>query len=258
MHRTLAMIDNGIPPTWQDLQAQVAVILKECGMRAEVERNVPTARGLVNLDVWAADPETTPPITVACECKHWRSSVPKAVVHSFRTVMADAGASVGLIVSAAGFQKGAYEAVAYSNIRLVTWLEFQQLFEERWYQRYFVRIARQELARLMEFCDPKNWHVRKLAKALGIECERRTLLYKHHPLAYLILPYVFYGFPMRPTLPLRATLETGVDDPVRLPDDMLDADTYRTLLGALCKHAQQAIAEIDAAFGGPWWSAGPK
>ncbi len=248
------MIDNLIPPTWQDLQIQVAAILKECGMRVEVECDVHTARGLVNLDVWAIDPETGPPTTIACECKHWRSAVPKSVVHSFRTVVADIGASAGFIVSASGFQKGAYETAAYSNIRLTTWFEFQQLFEERWYHRHFVFVAKQELSRLMEFCEPNNWHVRQLAKALDKKYDIQNLRYKHHPLAYLILPYAFYQSPMRPILPLRATLEIGVDDPARLPEDVLDALTYRALLSALSQYAQRAIAEIDIAFRGLWWS----
>jgi hypothetical protein len=53
-------------------------------------------------------------------------------VHSFRTVIADMGADVGIIISANGFQRGAMAAAALTNIRLMTWEEFQQAFETRW------------------------------------------------------------------------------------------------------------------------------
>ena len=47
-------------------------------------------------------------------------------------MVADSGAQAGFIVSEVGFQKGARDAVHKSNVTLLTWSEFQELFYERW------------------------------------------------------------------------------------------------------------------------------
>ena len=67
-----------------------------------------------------------------CECKLSSKPVSQHVVHSFRTVVADIGADIGIIISAKGFQRGAVAAAAMTNIRLLPWDEFQQTFENRW------------------------------------------------------------------------------------------------------------------------------
>jgi hypothetical protein len=49
------LIEANSPGRWQDLDAQVAQILKEWGYDVEVQKNVQLARGDVNIDVWADD-----------------------------------------------------------------------------------------------------------------------------------------------------------------------------------------------------------
>ncbi len=45
-------IETNAPTTWQDLEANVARILEECGYAIEVQKNVQLAgRGDVNIDV---------------------------------------------------------------------------------------------------------------------------------------------------------------------------------------------------------------
>jgi hypothetical protein len=51
---------------------------------------------------------------------------------TFRTVMADTGAHRGYIISRAGFQSGAFEATANTNIDLVTFAKLQEIFSDRW------------------------------------------------------------------------------------------------------------------------------
>lgn len=69
---------------------------------------------------------------IVCECKFWNSSVPKEKVHAFRTVVQDSGASLGLLISQAGFQSGAIEAANLSNVRLMTWNEFTDIIADKW------------------------------------------------------------------------------------------------------------------------------
>jgi len=83
--------------------------------------------------VYAMDVTRQPRLLILCECKLWKSKVPQNVVRGFRTVMQDSGAHVGYIISSSGFQKGAFESAANTNLHLVTWEEFQQAFYERWF-----------------------------------------------------------------------------------------------------------------------------
>jgi restriction system protein len=57
------------PESWQDLEARVAQVLRECGFEVEVGKSVTLARGDVNIDVWADD-HSSPPNVIAIECRN--------------------------------------------------------------------------------------------------------------------------------------------------------------------------------------------
>jgi len=97
------MIENEPGADWRDLQRRVAAILHECGFASETGKKLATARGTVEIDVYATDPTTTPPGNYLCECKRWKTHVPQAEVQTFRTIMADAGA-----ISVSSFQQEAF------------------------------------------------------------------------------------------------------------------------------------------------------
>jgi len=127
---------------WKGLQSRVSKILEECGLVAETEKTILLARGKAEVDVYAIDPSTTPESIYICECKRWASRVPQGEVQTFRTVVSDAGAHFGLFISAGGFQSGAHDVVQYSNIRLLDWITFQQLFLERWCTSFWIPTVR--------------------------------------------------------------------------------------------------------------------
>jgi len=70
------------------------------------------------------------------------------VVQQFRTIISDAGANLGIIISQKKFQSGAYEEADKTNVRLYSWLDFQKAFEERW-----TNAMVQSLERLRRECD---------------------------------------------------------------------------------------------------------
>jgi hypothetical protein len=119
------------PTTWQELQKYVADILAHCDYDVTVEKDVETARGKVNLDVYAFR-AIGYNNRIICECKNWDNNIPQHVIHSFRTVVNDFGASHGFIIAKKGFQSGAYEAVKHSNISILTWDEFVETFTDDW------------------------------------------------------------------------------------------------------------------------------
>ncbi len=127
------MIFSSEPTDWSDLQNKVAQVFSEFGCVVTVEKDISTTRGTVNVDVYVEDTTKSPNLIYICECKHWESSIPKSTVHSFRTVISDYGAHVGYLITKKGYQSGAYEAASNSNIMLLTWNEFQELFFDAWY-----------------------------------------------------------------------------------------------------------------------------
>lgn len=120
------------PADWRELQDRVAQLFSEIGCDVKVAEQVKLVRGEKEIDVSVRDPQTTPASVYLCECKFWSKPVPQEVIHSFRTVLSDFGAHRGFIISRAGFQAGAKEAVKKTNLDLLTFEEFQSLFFDRW------------------------------------------------------------------------------------------------------------------------------
>ena len=120
------------PSNWTDLQEMVGQLFEETGCTVEIGKTVPNIRGAKEIDVYVRDESITPNAVYLCECKYWERSVPQEIVHAFRTVMADTGAHRGYIISKAGFQSGAYESAANTNIDLLTFAELQEVFDDRW------------------------------------------------------------------------------------------------------------------------------
>jgi restriction system protein len=259
----LAPIEDDAPATWQDLENHVAQILREAGLRVEQKKPLATARGTVEIDVFAEDESIKPTITTLVECKYWKRPVPQTVVHAFRTVVTDSGANVGLIVSLSGFQAGAENAAALSNIHLVDWYIFQSLFVERWYRNYMSKQASDSLDPLHEYTEPINSRIFRKADALPEpqQAEFARLRKKYSPVPSVLtiifmsanytLPGLIPGFQQGPPpLPLRRAF-TNLDPDLlkKIPEPILDAMSLRGLLDAVIKYSTAATSEFDEIFG---------
>ncbi len=249
------MINESEPTDWKDLQVQVARILSECGMATEIEKDIQTARETVNVDVWAQDTEHEPSVTYLCECKHWAAAVPKAVIHSFRTVVTDYGANFGLIISSSGFQSGATPAASYTNVRLLNWREFESIFERRWITRHLMPTLERETSALVEYIEPINSRIFRKADRLSEDRRERfkELREQHQRFGNLALALYLPISTIRDKqipLPLVSPSEDVEDRYDRpLPEDVARATSYRVLLDAMCRAAREATAEFDAVFG---------
>jgi len=257
MAKTVVLIESAVPGSWQELEKTVTRILAECGMKAETEVEVATVRGKVVVDVYALDREQVPPATYISECKRWGSRISKGVVHGFRTVVQDFGANWGILISSKGFQSGAYEAAMNSNIKLVTWAEFQQLFAERWYRNTGAARVRTALDPLLEYTEPINSRIFRKADALP-ESARKEFIHlreEYRDFGNGLLPLWigipgFTSGPMTPKLPLRAVLDKRQELRPRIPDAVLDAHSLRDFISAVEKEAAAAIKRFDKVFGG--------
>lgn len=253
---SLTAINQSSPRDWQDLQKQVKKIFEECGLKAEIVKEIRTVRGSVKVDVYAIDSSNQPSITYLCECKYWKSSVPKSVVHAFRTVVGDYGANWGFIISSKGFQSGAFEAASKSNIQLLTWSQFQDLFVERWIEKYMIPQIQKETTALIEYTEPINSRIFRKADQLddkSLQCFHK-LRNNYADLAFLALlinTSEFRLFKFRSAnLPLRKTLSKNELSKTSIPSEILDATCLREVTDCIIKHTRKGVAAFDQLFGG--------
>lgn len=150
------MIENPEPTDWKELQSGVCRIFNEIGLKAEQDKEIKTPRGKVSLDVFAVDPGSVDNIQYVVECKNWKSSIPQSVVHSFTTVMHEVGANIGYIVSLHGLQKGAIDYIRNTNIKGVTYSDFQNHYQGVWIDHHFCPTLGNAADSLMQYTEPIN------------------------------------------------------------------------------------------------------
>jgi restriction system protein len=242
------MITRSSPDSWQALQTEVGRILSECGFAVEVERKFDSARGAVELDVYAAETIRGRRYAIVCECKYWKSRIPQAVIHGFRTVVQEVGANVGYIVSLEGFQSGAIAASELTNIELVTWEQFLDLFEESWFEEFFTKQIDEKLDGLMTYAEPflPAWFEKMSEEDKSMYF---SLKEKHDLFGVVMQSLGPYSRILRkepiPTLPLRARLKPDLILKT-IPDHILDETAFRELLEASITHGEAALAEFRA------------
>ncbi len=247
------MIESNRPTTWQDLEGAVARILFEAGYPVKRQKKIRLARGTANVDVVATDKTTTPKRVFFVECKHWKSRITKEKVHAFRTVVTDAGVEAGLLLGSGGFQRGAHKAAAFSNVRLLDWNEFQELFEDRWTDQYLRPSLRPAFEPLVDLTEPLSSKlIRKLGDLIAEQsrpaiasCEKYQVfaffaleLYADY---LRIMPNAGFSHSKLP-LPLRQTMPRLIAE---LPASVVDIPSARDFGLAMISAAQTAVAEIE-------------
>lgn len=246
---------NRPPADWKDLQRQVNEIFQRSGLNSETDKKISTVRGSVNIDVYAEDSTSQPTTIYLCECKYWKSNVPKTVVHALRTVVQDYGANWGFIISSAGFQSGAYEAAANSTVRLLTWDDFQKLFLDRWIRNYMIPRLREEVDPLVEYTEPINSRIFRKAGRLARKKQElfEQLRQKYESLGFFAVYFLASEFTGQNvhllSLPLRENIRNLKAVQTNLPDELLDATYLRDFVDILCRLAKEGIAAFDKVFG---------
>lgn len=252
------MIDDPLPQNWQELQTGVQRIFRNVGLLAEVEVDLETPRGSVNVDVLATDVRSVDKIRYIVECKNWGSSIPQTVVHSFTTVMHETGANIGFIISKHGLQQGAKKYTQNTNIIGMTYLEFQQRYFEAWWNRYFCPRIGDAADEPLQYVEPVNSkRDREYAKLNLREQEKFDRLRQEKGVSVMALSMLNYRF-------MSKALNTG--NLLNVPKNLDDfktrvltqicphiewhCDTYRELLEIILEYLSDTKAEFDAIFGG--------
>lgn len=176
------MIYCPLPETWQQLQEWVCTILQQCGITAEIEKTLTTPRGSTTVDVFGTDEHSVDQITYIVECKNWNQAIPQTVIHSFTTVMQETGANIGYIISKTGFQKGALQYISNTNIRALTFDQFQQHYLHVWLQHYFIPAIGEISRDMLDYTEPINSYRerRKRELPMGQQEEFLQLYEQYH------------------------------------------------------------------------------
>ncbi|WP_416409745.1 restriction endonuclease [Agrobacterium rosae] len=239
-----------MPESWEELEETVADILRECGMESTRQVTLDLPRGTVDVDVLAKETVDGIVSSIVCECKNWKTSVPKAVVHSFRTVMHETGANRGYIISRAGFQAGAYEAAQATNIQLVTFEEFQERCFTKWYKKQ-VWAVEENLSNFNTYYEPLG---RPGFNLLETDDEREAYIDVWN--AYACAGLLMYHFSpwgsvgdrelVPPNLPL--SVEKLKEKGLIVPDVLKYETGYREILSILEEIAIEGLAELRKVY----------
>ncbi|MBO1907017.1 restriction endonuclease [Microvirga sp. 3-52] len=238
------LITSRTPGTWQELETTVRDILRECGMQAECQVTLTLPRGSANIDVLAEDRVEGIVHKIICECKNWTAAIPQHVVHAFRTVVHEAGANRGYIISKAGFQSGSIEAASSTNIELVTFEEFQDIFFERWLKAQSWALEN-NYGGFNTYYEPFG-----IPGIHRLEDETEIREYQEIHRHYLYLGLILPSFsPYRwitggawPTLPFDCTRIEAHG--IHVPEDIKAATAYRELFQALEAHVDEGLRAL--------------
>jgi hypothetical protein len=239
------------PPTWEALEEAVRQILAECGMDAVRQAAIALPRGgEAAVDVLATETVDGIKTVTLCECKNWKSNVPQDVVFSFRTVMAEAGAHRGYIISKVGFQPGALLAAHNTNIELLTFAQFQQRHFEKWVGARTWSLAR-AVDSIETYYEPFGIPGMNL-----IEDEAEREAYYRVWRKYLFIGAILPAFspylrqlgqatPL-PGLPIDLRGVVRDEFKVEVPADLAAATGYQEFLELLEAYAREGLAALRA------------
>lgn len=107
-------------PSWSKYQEDVADFFGVLGLRAATNVAVVGVRTSHDIDVVVNAHFAGVDLFWVVECKQMKRAVTKIQVLAFRTIVEDTGADRGFMMAENGYQSGAVEAAALSNITLTS------------------------------------------------------------------------------------------------------------------------------------------
>jgi restriction system protein len=105
---------------WREYQEEAAEFFRSLGLEATTDVTVKGVRTTHDVDVLVKSRHAGFEVTWIVECKHWNSRVSKLHVLALREIVADTGSDRGILLAEKGFQSGAAEAAALTNVHLTS------------------------------------------------------------------------------------------------------------------------------------------
>jgi hypothetical protein len=241
------MITSRIPESWRELENAVSQILSECGFDVEVKDRISATRFDVVEEFAAEETVKGNFVRLLCDCRYWTRSISLPEIYAVESAVSANDADIGYIILHHVDRRDVALAPDSGCVRLVSWMQFQCLFENLWYQKYFTVRITDELDPLLIYTEPytPEWY-------FGLsESEKVTFLALKHEyaaLGWLVASLTRYGRIFRtgqmPRLPIADHLVVHESTMQRIPASVLEAVGFQELLAAILEHGQQAIEEF--------------
>ncbi|WP_346837981.1 restriction endonuclease [Microbulbifer sp. SAOS-129_SWC] len=151
---------------WKDYQEEATEFFRSLGLEAETDVTIQGARTKHDIDVLVKSHHAGFDITWLVECKHWKSKVSKLHVLGLREIVNDTGADRGILLAENGFQSGAIEAAALTNVHVTSLVEAASTASHE-----INAMRLRELYDRLLWCKEEYWEIPKTKR---IECGLRT------------------------------------------------------------------------------------
>jgi len=125
---------NREPGTVDELVHAVATFYSQMGGQVQLNAPLRSTAGPAEVDLLVSMGDEDWGQTILVDCNHWNRRVETDLTHTYRAVVAEAGADQAIIFSRYSFHSGALGAVGRSNVRVCTWSEFVRRHHEPWFQ----------------------------------------------------------------------------------------------------------------------------
>lgn len=143
-------------PAWKQYQEETAAFFREIGMDADTDQNLEGVRTSHKIDVVVRARHLGFDVLWIVECKRWQTRITKLHVLALREIASDLGADRGILMAESGFQRGAHEAAALTNITLTSLAGLSQSAS------HDVGMARlQALHDRIDSCQSRYWDIPK-------------------------------------------------------------------------------------------------
>ena len=151
---------------WSEYQEEAAEFFRSLGLEATTNVTVQGVRTTHDIDVVVKSRHAGFEVTWIVECKHWNSRVSKLHVLALREIVTDTGSDRGILLAEKGFQSGAAEAAALTNVHLTSLADTRM--------EASAEVSRMRLTDLydrVELCRDRYWSI---PKAVRIDHGLRT------------------------------------------------------------------------------------
>lgn len=141
---------------WNEYQEEAAEFFRSLGLEANTNVTLKGVRTTHEVDVLVKSCHAGFEVTWIVECKHWNSRVSKLHVLALREIVTDTGTDRGILLAEKGFQRGAAEAAALTNVHLTSLAETRQ--------EAIADVSRMRLTELydrVEVCRERYWSIPK-------------------------------------------------------------------------------------------------
>ena len=145
--------------SWQEYQGEVAGFFHTLGLTATTSHVVRGVRTSHAIDVYVVSHHVGFDVAWIVECKHWSTKVSKLHVLALREIVTDLGVDRGILLCGVGFQSGALEAAALTNVHLTSLAGLRDTATAE-----FTAMRLRELFDRAEACRLRYWDLPKDAR----------------------------------------------------------------------------------------------